>query len=525
MSQAATNEKNAEPSGRLKRIYQWLPTLCVLLILASIGYRGHQSGWKMPKFSDLFGSAVSQAADWCEEHSVPQSQCIACNADLMPKGQLYGWCKEHGVHECVFCNPQLAQLKETAIISQADLDRAAHALALKKRPENDRRCKLHLRRIQFTSRDAVEKAGIDVDLVDRASIRETVTGNGQVTYDQTRLARLSVRVPGTVWSVEKNVGDHVHKGETLALVDAVEVGRAKSELLDSLAQLALERRTFERLEQLAETGAVPGKRILEVETAVNQARTAALRAQQALVNLGLPVSTEELESLPAEELAARLQFLGLPESFAEQLDSSRTTANLIPVTSPLDGVVVGREVVAGEVVNTTRVLFTVADTGQMWLMLNVPLEEARYVAVGQEVVFRPDGADSDDTGTITWISTDVDAETRTVMVRADVPNDDGHLRNETFGAGEIVLREEQDAIVVPKQSVHWEGCCHVVFVRGKEFFEEGSYKVFHTRMVRPGVTNGDYTEMIAGLLPGEVIVTKGSGVLRAELLKGNLGAG
>ena len=35
----------------------------------------------------------------------------------------------------------------------------------------------------------------------------------------------------------------------------------------------------------------------------------------------------------------------------------------------------------------------------------------------------------------------------------------------------------------------------------------------------------DTTEMIAGLLPGEVIVTKGSGVLRAELLKGNLGAG
>jgi hypothetical protein len=44
-------------------------------------------------------------------------------------------------------------------------------------------------------------------------------------------------------------------------------------------------------------------------------------------------------------------------------------------------------------------------------------------------------------------------------------------------------------------------------------------------MVRCGVTNGDYTEIIAGVLPGEVIVTKGAGVLRAELLKGNLGAG
>jgi cobalt-zinc-cadmium efflux system membrane fusion protein len=62
-------------------------------------------------------------------------------------------------------------------------------------------------------------------------------------------------------------------------------------------------------------------------------------------------------------------------------------------------------------------------------------------------------------------------------------------------------------------------------VRDKDYLVKDSYKIFHTRMVRPGVTNGDTTEVIAGLLPGEVVVTKGSGVLRAELLKGNLGAG
>jgi multidrug efflux pump subunit AcrA (membrane-fusion protein) len=116
-------------------------------------------------------------------------------------------------------------------------------------------------------------------------------------------------------------------------------------------------------------------------------------------------------------------------------------------------------------------------------------------------------------------------ETRTVKVRAELPNNDGHLRDETYGAGQIVLREEQDAIVVSNEAVHWEGCCHVAFIRDKDYMKKDSYKVFHTRMVRPGVTNGDYTEMIAGLLPGEVVVTKGSGVLRAELLKGNLGAG
>ncbi len=209
----------------------------------------------------------------------------------------------------------------------------------------------------------------------------------------------------------------------------------------------------------------------------------------------------------------------------QHLNPTQTTSNLIPVFAPRDGIVIARDVVAGEVIDTGKMLFTVADTSRMWLMLNVPLEEARYIAVGQKVIFRADGGERADTGTLTWVSTEVDSETRTVMVRAELPNHDGHLRNETFGTGEIVLRDEPEAIVVLSTAVHWEGCCHVVFVRDKDFHQDGSYKVFHTRSVQPGVDMGNYTEMIAGLWPDEVVVTKGSGVLRAELLKGNLGAG
>ena len=161
----------------------------------------------------------------------------------------------------------------------------------------------------------------------------------------------------------------------------------------------------------------------------------------------------------------------------------------------------------------------------MWLLLNVPLEEAERITLDQKIVFHPDGASEPTIGHITWISTDVDRQTRTVQVRAELANANGKLRNETFGSGDIVLRQEPNAIVVPNEAVHWEGCCHVAFVRDKDYFNEDSYKVFHTRSIRPGAVLNGHTEIIAGLLPGEVIVTKGSGVLRAELLKGNLGAG
>ena len=126
---------------------------------------------------------------------------------------------------------------------------------------------------------------------------------------------------------------------------------------------------------------------------------------------------------------------------------------------------------------------------------------------------------------MSWISTDADDVTRTVKVRVDLPNADGRLRANTFGTGRIVLREEPKAIVVPSEAIHWDGTCNVVFVRDKNFFKPDAPKIFHVRSVRPGVKDGDTTEIIAGLLPGEVIASKNSVVLEAQLLKSNLGAG
>jgi multidrug efflux pump subunit AcrA (membrane-fusion protein) len=162
----------------------------------------------------------------------------------------------------------------------------------------------------------------------------------------------------------------------------------------------------------------------------------------------------------------------------------------------------------------------------MWLTLNIPVEDAGRIALGQQVRFQPDGGREEMSGKIVWISTTADAQTRTVAVRAEVPNRENQLRNETFGNGKIVLRETPEAVTVPSEAVHWEGCCHVVFVRDKDFFNgKNSPKVFHVRTVRLGAKNEKFTEIIAGLLPGEVVATEGSDVLRAKLLQNNLGEG
>ena len=145
----------------------------------------------------------------------------------------------------------------------------------------------------------------------------------------------------------------------------------------------------------------------------------------------------------------------------------------------MDGIVIERTVTPSEVVDPSRMLFQIGDTRQMWLQLSVPLENMNQIAIGQRIRFTPDGSRQDVEGVLDWIDTSADQDTRMLEVRAVLANDGGRLRNETFGMGVIILREEADAIVIPTGASHWEGCCQVVFVRDKDYFSgPDSYKLF-----------------------------------------------
>jgi cobalt-zinc-cadmium efflux system membrane fusion protein len=513
----------------VRRIVGWflsvLPTLVVLAALGGIAYWGHHTGWKVPRFSELTGKAAEPVDDWCSVHNVPESECIECIPTLLPGQTDHGWCKDHGVHQCPLCHPEVAELKSTPRIDQARLNAVSLALSVRDRKENNLGCTLYRSRVQFASVDAVREAGIDVELAETRPIVESISANGEIIYDETRVAHLVPRLPGTIARVGKSVGDRVRKGDVLALIDSADVGKAKAKLLDAMAQVSFHRKTVARLAPLRSKGAISGSRLLEAETALQQAEIQLRQAEQTLVNLGLPVSSKTLEPMSVDERSEYMQFLGLPDIIRNQLSASTTSSNLIPIVASLDGVVVHREAVPGEYVDPSQMLFQLADTSRMWLCFNVAMEDAKHLKIGQAVRFRPDGVREEVSGVLSWISTEVDRQTRTVEVRAEVDNPEGSLRNETFGLGRIILRETSDAVVVPRSAVHWDGSCFVTFVRDRHYFEDGHPKIFHARTIRPGVSADGFTEIIAGVLPGEVVATTGSSVLRSQILKNNLGAG
>lgn len=381
----------------------------------------------------------------------------------------------------------------------------------------------------FESAEAVRKSGIELAVVEQRSMVQEVVALGTINYDQTLLAQLSARVSGTVWSVEKKVGETIKRGEIMAIIEALDVGRAKSEFLQAVVSSELREETLLRMRQYQSS--ISDRGLREAEAAAREARIKLFNAQQTLINLGLPVRLEDVSNLHDRELVERVHFLGLPKKLIDQLDPQKTTANLVPLVAPFDGIVIGRDIVVGELVEpSSSGQFVVADVRRMWIELDVRKEDAFKIRRGQEVVFSADGLNEKVRSKISWISTEVDKRTRMVQARVEVDNPlihgessapDGQrlLRANMFGMGRIRIHENPAAIVVPSQALQRDGAATVVFVRTGEL-------VFQPRPVEVGIVNDAYTEVLTGLKPGDRIAAGGSHVLKAEVVKKRLaGAG
>jgi hypothetical protein len=92
---------------------------------------------------------------------VPESACVECNKDLFTRTQEFGFCRTHGVAECVIDHPELAQVASNPQLPRYD---TAAAIAVMDRPENNSRNTLHTRLVQFAAAESATKAGVDVDV-------------------------------------------------------------------------------------------------------------------------------------------------------------------------------------------------------------------------------------------------------------------------------------------------------------------------------------------------------------------------
>lgn len=464
-----------------------LPTVLTISLLAGVGYVGHHTGWRIPSASHVFGGGKEPREDWCGEHGVPESTCIICRG-----------LKANSV-------PPTQQRKGDARSIDPVEPEGVEQVGTKKRPA-----------VQLATADTAARAGIEVQPASVKPMDETIEANAEVSFDLSRYAQVSARLPGTVALMRAKPGQRVRRGDVLALVDAAEVGKAKAELLQAAAQVASRQRALDRIRNSTEAGFRNQVDLVTAEAETREASIRLFNARQSLVNLGLPVPVTGEGEVPGER---DVLTLGLPESVLAELDPSRTSGNLLPVLSPIDGVVISRGAVAGEVVESGKPLLVVSDTAHLWVHAELTPAQASMVRVDQALEFVPDIAGQAPVmGKVIWISPEVNERTRTIQVRAEVDNAAGHLFARSFGRARITVRSSPSAIVVPESALQKDGDSHLIFVKLNE-------EVFQTREVRIGGHGGGWVEIVAGLRAGEPVAIKGSYALAAQLNRAKLGAG
>lgn len=382
--------------------------------------------------------------------------------------------------------------------------------------------------IKFPSKRSLELSEIETAAIEQKSISERVQTTGVITYDERHSASLSARATGTVWQVPKRVGETIRRDDVLAIVDSADVGQFKAEFLSSLVATEAKAEILSNLESVA-GGAIPQRQVREARVALREARIRMLNAEQTLHNLGFNLRSEDFQNLSDEERALKIRFLGLPDSIIRELGPDRASSNLMPIRATFDGIILRQDVALGEIAEAGKPILEIADIRRMWLKLDVPKEDASKLSLGQQVTFYPDGIGNELRTAIDWISTEMNEQTRTLQVRAEVANpvvasdaSSGQevrlLRANTFGTGTITLRKSAAALVVPVSAVLYDNDQPLVFVRtGELSFERVDVQV--------GIRDRREVQVYATTLQPEAeVVAHGGHILKSEWMLNHVAA-
>src|SRR5579863_5106939 len=196
---------------------------------------------------------------------------------------------------------------------------------------------------------------------------------GSLALDVNRLVHIHARFPGQIVHLEMieepdpgsstgkgvkrtlNFMDHVTKGQKLGQIWSKDLGEKKSELVDALVRLRIDQRNLSYLKDLLQKGATTEKSVREGERLVEVGAIAVAKAERTLRSWTL--TEKEIQAVKDE--AIRIHNGGVREG---QQDESWATVEVI---SPIDGTIVEKNVVEGDLVNADSDLFKIADLSQL----------------------------------------------------------------------------------------------------------------------------------------------------------------
>jgi cobalt-zinc-cadmium efflux system membrane fusion protein len=347
---------------------------------------------------------------------------------------------------------------------------------------------------------AQKHVGLVVSAASLKQLTEYLQVTGTVQPIDSRLSPVRALARGRVIEVLARVGDRVTAGQILARFDNIEAGElfsqqdsARAELEKLKLQAAAQAKQVERNRRLVEIGAAAQKDY-ELAEAEQQGLGQSIRGQESVI----------------DGIGARLRRFGV------EAGNGRSPV-LTTIRAPFGGVVTKAQIAAGEVVDTDRDLFTVADLSRVWVQAEVYEKDLGRIRMGQTAFVTVDTyPDERFTGTVSYVSDILDPQTRTARVRCEVANPQVRLKLDMFASVQVPTTFSREAFAVPVSALQQVEEKDVLFI-------QTAPTKFEPRPVQIGKTISGLLEIISGLTAGEQVVTEGAFHLKSILVGKELG--
>jgi membrane fusion protein, heavy metal efflux system len=346
----------------------------------------------------------------------------------------------------------------------------------------------------------IAHGGVQWSPVSMTASSASATVPGQLVPNEDRTARLGAPAQGRVTAVRVRPGDRVSRGDVLVIMQSAEAGMAQADLAKAQADLV-------------------SKKAQAVYAA-----SARARAERLLTLKAIPQQDYERAIADDEQARASLSQaeteVRRAHSTATVLDAntSVSASGDIALRSPLTGVVLARTAVPGTVVEAGAPLVVVTDPSSLWVSIAAPETMAGLFTRGGHLRFTVPAYPTDTfPARVDAVSAGLDAETRTLSVRAVTPDANGKLKAEMLASVEVEGGRSLPAAVIPEDAVQMVGGVPTVFVVDTD--AKGGAR-FTKRNVELGSRGSGRVAVINGLRAGDLVVTQGAFAVKAEFQKG-----
>ncbi|MFH1765723.1 MAG: efflux RND transporter periplasmic adaptor subunit [Gemmatimonadota bacterium] len=321
--------------------------------------------------------------------------------------------------------------------------------------------------------DVSRRIGVTYATVTKGPLAPTIRTVGFVTYDETRLATVNLKIDGWVERLFVDfTGAPVRAGQPLLEVYSPGLVTAQEELL--LAR-----------NLLAQTQEVGGVR-----------------------------SAENAEALLAAA-RRRLAYWDIPEDVIRAIEERGTVTKTLTIRSPASGIVVEKNVVEGARIMPGMDLYQIADLSRVWVEAEVFEKDLSLIREGQHGMVSFEGYPGEMFhGSVTYVYPTVSASSRTGKVRLELSNPGLKLKPGMYSKVELQGPALEETLLVPRTAVLRTGERSVVFHR----MSNGQ---LHPVEVVTGLSVGDQVQVLSGLQEGNVVVSSATFLIDAE---SNLGA-